>query len=71
MKIALLGYGKMGQEIEKLALKRGHKIILVIDNLEDWENLGHLLTEADLPMFRWLLGRPAGSMTLKKSVRTV
>ena len=48
MKIALLGYGKMGQEIEKLALKRGHKIILVIDNLEDWETLGHLLPEADL-----------------------
>jgi 4-hydroxy-tetrahydrodipicolinate reductase len=48
MKIALLGYGKMGQEIEKLAVKRGHKIVLVIDNLEDWETLGHLLPEADI-----------------------
>ena len=48
MKIALLGYGKMGQEIEKLAVKRGHEIILIIDNLEDWENHGHLLSEADI-----------------------
>lgn len=28
MKIALLGYGKMGKEIEKIALQRGHEIIL-------------------------------------------
>lgn len=30
MKIALLGYGKMGQEIEKLAIARGHEIALKI-----------------------------------------
>jgi 4-hydroxy-tetrahydrodipicolinate reductase len=48
MKIALLGYGKMGQEIEKLALRRGHEIVLVIDNLEDWDNMGHMLPEADV-----------------------
>ena len=28
MKIALLGYGKMGQAIEKIALQRGHTIVL-------------------------------------------
>jgi len=28
MKIALLGYGKMGKVIEQIALKRGHEIIL-------------------------------------------
>ncbi len=28
MKIALLGYGKMGHEIEKIALERGHQICL-------------------------------------------
>lgn len=28
MKIAILGYGKMGQVIEKIALQRGHEIIL-------------------------------------------
>jgi len=31
MKIALLGYGKMGKEIEKIALLRNHTISLVID----------------------------------------
>jgi 4-hydroxy-tetrahydrodipicolinate reductase len=28
MKIALLGYGKMGQVIEQIAIKRGHEIVL-------------------------------------------
>lgn len=28
MKIALLGYGKMGQVIEKIALQRGHEIVV-------------------------------------------
>ncbi|MCO4292577.1 4-hydroxy-tetrahydrodipicolinate reductase [Solitalea sp. MAHUQ-68] len=37
MKIALLGYGKMGKEIEQIALQRGHEIVLTINdtNLED------------------------------------
>jgi len=37
MKIALIGYGKMGKEIEKIALDRGHEIVLKIDitNPED------------------------------------
>lgn len=43
MKIALLGYGKMGQEIEKIALQRGHKVVLKIF----YEN-AHELTLANL-----------------------
>ena len=37
MKIALIGYGKMGMAIEKIAIDRGHEIVLKItlDNLED------------------------------------
>lgn len=31
MKIALLGYGKMGKVIEKIALLRGHHVVLKID----------------------------------------
>ena len=27
MKIALIGYGKMGKEIEKIAIARGHEIV--------------------------------------------
>jgi 4-hydroxy-tetrahydrodipicolinate reductase len=37
MKFALIGYGRMGKEIEKIALSRGHEIVLIIDinNLDD------------------------------------
>ena len=37
MKIAIIGYGKMGHEIEQMALQRGHEIALIIDrdNLND------------------------------------
>lgn len=31
MKIALIGYGKMGREIEKIALQRSHSIIFIAD----------------------------------------
>lgn len=31
MNIVLLGYGKMGQLIEKFALKRGHEVTLIVD----------------------------------------
>lgn len=31
MKVAILGYGKMGQIIEKIALERGHNILLKIN----------------------------------------
>lgn len=31
MKIALIGYGKMGKEIEQIAIDRGHSIVLKID----------------------------------------
>ena len=31
MKIALIGYGKMGQTIEKLAIENHHKVVLIID----------------------------------------
>lgn len=31
MKIALIGYGRMGHEIEKIAIERGHEIVSIID----------------------------------------
>jgi 4-hydroxy-tetrahydrodipicolinate reductase len=48
MKLALLGYGKMGQEIHKMAEKRGHEIVLIIDNDDEWAEKGHLLGNADV-----------------------
>lgn len=40
MKIALIGYGKMGKTIERIALERGHEIVSVIDieNMEDFDS---------------------------------
>lgn len=40
MKVAIIGYGKMGQEIEKLARSRGHEIVSIIDvnNPEEFES---------------------------------
>ena len=40
MKIALIGYGKMGKMIEQIALERGHEIVSIIDidNQEDFES---------------------------------
>ncbi|MFI3292940.1 MAG: 4-hydroxy-tetrahydrodipicolinate reductase [Rikenellaceae bacterium] len=31
MKVAIIGYGKMGHEIEKILLQRGHSVPLIID----------------------------------------
>jgi 4-hydroxy-tetrahydrodipicolinate reductase len=39
MKIALLGYGKMGKVIEKIALERGHEIVLRKDRSDTFEGL--------------------------------
>ena len=42
MNIALIGYGKMGHIIEAMALKRGHKVVCIIDQ----DNLGDFESEA-------------------------
>ncbi|MCP2029538.1 4-hydroxy-tetrahydrodipicolinate reductase [Flavobacterium sp. HSC-32F16] len=39
MKIALLGYGKMGKVIERIALERGHEIVLKKDELNTYDGL--------------------------------
>ena len=39
MKIALLGYGKMGKEIEKISIERGHSISVIIDKEDDVKSL--------------------------------
>lgn len=40
MKIALVGYGKMGKTIEQIAVSRGHEIVSIIDinNPDDFES---------------------------------
>ena len=48
MKIALIGYGKMGKTIEKIALNRGHEIILKIDLDNPNELTAENLKKADI-----------------------
>jgi len=48
MKIALLGYGKMGKTIEAIALKKGHEIILKIDKDNVAELTDKNLSKADV-----------------------
>ncbi|HPS10346.1 MAG TPA: dihydrodipicolinate reductase C-terminal domain-containing protein, partial [Paludibacteraceae bacterium] len=40
MKLALIGYGKMGKIIERIALERGHEIVSIIDidNRDDFKS---------------------------------
>ena len=40
MKIALIGYGKMGRMIEEIAVSRGHQIVSIIDvdNTDDFDS---------------------------------
>ena len=44
MKIALLGYGKMGKTIEKIATERGHTIVLKVDK----DDTNYDLSQADV-----------------------
>ena len=40
MKVALIGYGKMGKAVEKIGIERGHSIVSIIDmdNQEDFQS---------------------------------
>lgn len=50
MKIALLGYGRMGKEIEKIALNRGHEIVIKKDTDEKIDiNLADVAIDFSLP----------------------
>jgi len=36
MKVAILGYGKMGHIVERVLCERGHEVVTVMDNDRDW-----------------------------------
>ncbi|MFM7594602.1 MAG: 4-hydroxy-tetrahydrodipicolinate reductase [Flavobacteriales bacterium] len=46
MKIALIGYGKMGKIIERLALERGHEIVAIFNSKQPFNKQDR--TEADV-----------------------
>jgi len=48
MKIALVGYGKMGRTIERIALERGHEVVLRIRNSNKTTLIKIILANADV-----------------------
>ncbi len=50
MKIALLGYGRMGKEIEKIALQRGHEIVIKTNTDDSFDiNLADVAIDFSIP----------------------
>ncbi len=45
IKLAIVGYGKMGKEIEKYAHESGCKVEVIIDNEQDWEKYRSQLSQ--------------------------
>jgi len=64
MKIALLGYGKMGKIIEKIALDRKHEIVLKIDNKNLHELTVENLKKADVAIEFTMPGSVLGNIAL-------
>ena len=64
MKIALIGYGKMGKEIEKVAVARGHEIVSIIDvdNQDDFNSEAFKSADVaiELPVSNWYRAVPDG-----------
>ena len=56
MKIALIGYGKMGHAIEEAALSRGHEIVCRIDkdNQEDFDSVSFKSADVAIEFTGWL-----------------
>ncbi|MFW5758368.1 MAG: 4-hydroxy-tetrahydrodipicolinate reductase [Bacteroidota bacterium] len=48
LKIAIIGYGKMGREIEKLAPEEGHDPFVIVDNEDQWDEKSHQINQADV-----------------------
>ncbi len=48
LNIALIGYGKMGNAVEKTALLRGHHVSLIIDDENQWTDKATALKNCDI-----------------------
>ncbi|MFW6019994.1 MAG: 4-hydroxy-tetrahydrodipicolinate reductase [Bacteroidales bacterium] len=48
MKIAIIGYGRMGKTVENIALQRGHSTPCIIDKQEDWQTRQEELKNCDV-----------------------
>lgn len=48
MNIALIGYGQMGKAVEQAALRRGHRIVCVIEKDDEQKFASHAFRSADV-----------------------
>ena len=48
MRIALLGYGKMGKLIERIAIERGHEVVVTVDETNRSKVTDDQLKQADV-----------------------
>ena len=48
MKLCIIGYGKMGKAIERLALQYGFSNVVITDNEEDWISKQQILKDCDV-----------------------
>ena len=48
MKVTIIGYGKMGKEIEKVLLQAGHTVVATIDNEQEWEERLNAFLQSDV-----------------------
>lgn len=48
MRFAILGYGKMGRQVEQLLLRDGHEIAVIMDNNDDWKHKMDAFRTADV-----------------------
>jgi 4-hydroxy-tetrahydrodipicolinate reductase len=68
MRIALIGYGKMGKAIEKIATGKGHKVVLKIDLDNGHELTNENLSAADVAIeFTGPSSAPANLLTCARA----
>jgi 4-hydroxy-tetrahydrodipicolinate reductase len=48
LNILIIGYGRMGKSIEALSKQKGHHIIGIIDQNQDWLSLDQIMQKADV-----------------------
>lgn len=48
MKIVILGYGRMGHEVEQIAISRGHEVLHRIDTEEEWNQNKEDISKCDV-----------------------
>lgn len=63
MNIALIGYGRMGHEIEEAALERGHRIKIIIDEMNTGDLRPEKFREVDVACEFSIPGSAFGNIT--------